>query len=84
VNERGDHARGGAGDYGGEGREDGVHAGDQQRGRDGAAERIAALGGQVGEAEEAERDQYAEAEETEQKPLFEHVDDQRVELCHPR
>jgi hypothetical protein len=61
-----------------------MHAGHQQRRRDGAAERIAALGGKVGEAEEPEGDEDAKSQKAEQEALFEHVDDQRIELCHSR
>ena len=55
---------------------------DQQRRRHRAAERIASLRGEVGKAEEPERDQDAEAQKGEQESLLEHVEDERLELGH--
>ena len=61
----------------------GRDAGDQQGCGDRTAERIAALRGQVGKPEEAERDQHAEAEEAGKRALLQHVDDQGLKLgCH--
>ena len=60
VYQRGEDAGPGAGQRRAEGGGEGVDAGNQQRRDHGAAERIAALGRQVGKTEEAEGQQHAE------------------------
>ena len=65
-----------------EARQERVDALDQQRRRHRTAERIASFSGEVGKAEEPERDQHAEAQEREQESLLEHVEEERLELGH--
>ena len=50
-----------------------IDAADQKRRRHRAAERVGTLGGQIGEAKEAEGDEHTEPETAEQQALFEHV-----------
>ncbi|CAM2156867.1 hypothetical protein PT2222_30177 [Paraburkholderia tropica] len=73
-----DETGGGAREHRADGGEKRIVAAGDQRGRDGAAERKAAVDGQVGEVEDAKRDQHPEGDETEDQADLQRAQ-QRIE-----